>query len=656
MMSARWKTRFAPWVIAIMSGLIALALVIYIVPIAALDTKLRDIRIAAMQPPVDPSADIVVIALDEATLAGLAYRSPIDRGLLANIIEALEAKGARAVAVDVIIDQPTEQDKDDRLRAVIANAKVPLRFSFSSSTRIVTEEQLAYLSDFVPPPARMEAGLLTDPYDGMVRRINPGGQLRNGKRVFTDLQPEGFVPTMARLSGAKSSPRFPLEIAWRARPDVESQPFPTYSATYLPFLTDTLIAGKTVLVGAVLSMTDRHLTPLSIIDDGDQGLMPGVMLQAHGISQVVEGRKPPVVPLTWQLAFTLLFALVGAGISLWRKGIVFNVSVAAVAVAAYWVGAIVGYGHGLPMLPLVAPTLALALAMWMMDLLIGRGERQQREFIQRTFSRYVSPAVVDELVRDPSTASVSGKRREASFIFTDVAGFTTLSEKLDPEALSDVLNAYLDGACKIILDYQGTIDKFIGDAIMAVFNAPITQADHAERAVKCALDLDTYAELFRTDCVARGIPFGITRIGVHRGEAIIGNFGSQSRMDFTALGDTVNTAARTEGVNKYFGTRVCCTQPIVEACPNQSFRPIGQIVLKGKLTATCLYVPIAADEDQVLLDAYGEAYRMLDTESAGATEHFEQLAIQFKDDPLVRFHCERIAAGHASTTVVMDDK
>ncbi|MEJ6594795.1 MAG: adenylate/guanylate cyclase domain-containing protein [Parasphingorhabdus sp.] len=655
-MSGHLKARFAPWAIAVLSGLIALALVIYIAPIASLETKLRDIRIAAMQPPADPSSDIAIIALDEATLAGLPYRSPIDRGLLADIIEALEAKGARAIAVDVIIDQPTEQTKDDRLRAVFAKAKVPVRFSFSSSSRIVTEEQLDYLTDFVPPAARIEAGLLTDPYDGMVRRINPGGQLRNGKRVFTELKPEGFVPTMARLSGAQSPPRMPLEIAWRARPDVEGQPFPTYSATYLPFLPDALIAGKTVLVGAVLSMTDRHLTPLSIIDDGDQGHMPGVMLQAHGISQVLEGRMPPVVPLPWQVAATLLFSLTGAGISLWRRGILFNVGVAAGVAAVYWVGAIVGYGQGLPMLPLVGPTLAMALAMWMMDLLIGRGERQQREFIQRTFSRYVSPSVVEELVRDPSTASISGSRREASFIFTDVAGFTTLSEKLEPEALSDVLNSYLDGACKIILDYQGTIDKFIGDAIMVVFNAPITQADHAEIAVRCALDLDAYAEAFRIDCVARGIPLGITRIGVHRGEAIIGNFGSQSRMDFTALGDTVNTAARTEGVNKYFGTRICCTQAIVEACPNQSFRPIGQIVLKGKHTATCLYVPVAADEDQALLDAYGEAYRMLDNESEGATERFEHLATLFQDDPLVRFHCERIAAGHASTKVVMDDK
>jgi class 3 adenylate cyclase len=224
------------------------------------------------------------------------------------------------------------------------------------------------------------------------------------------------------------------------------------------------------------------------------------------------------------------------------------------------------------------------------------------------------------------------------------------------EELSDVLNEYLDGACDIILKYEGTIDKFIGDAIMAIFNAPIRQADHAERAVRCALELDAYAEAFRKERNARDIPIGVTRIGIHTGQAVIGNFGSQSRMDFTALGDTVNTAARTEGVNKYFGTRVCCTEDAAALCPNVKFRQIGDIVLKGKTTPTALFSPIAETEDSALIEGYGAAYALLTSEGAGAEAAFRDLARAFPSDPIIQFHIGRMDKGIVSARVVMDDK
>lgn len=649
------KARWAPYLTAVMVAIVAPAAVLLIAPLKQLETRLQDIRVAAMQAAMPPSTDLAVIAIDEATLARFAYRSPIDRAFLADVITSLEAKGVRAVGVDVLIDQPTEAAKDDRLKQVIANAKVPVRFSFTASKTIMTPEQNAYQQAFVPPANRMEARLLTDAFDGTVRRINPGGEEVKGQRRYTPTAPMGFVPSMVKLSGG-SPPTTAQDIAWRPRPDAENAAIPTFSALYLPFLPDDLLRGRTVLVGAVLSITDRHLTPLSIIDDGDLGHMPGVLVQAHGIAQFLEGRAAPVVAPAMLFGVSAAFAAAGVGISLLRRGIAVNVTLGAALLAAWWAGAILGYGQGLPMLPLLGPSMALAGAMWIMDLLIGRGERQQREFIQRTFSRYVSPAVVEELIRHPESAAVSGRRRDASFLFTDIAGFTTLSELLEPEALSDLLNAYLDGACTIVLRHQGTIDKFIGDAIMAVFNAPVEQADHADRAVRCALDLDAYAEQFRKDAVARGVPMGVTRIGIHRGEAVIGNFGSQSRMDFTALGDTVNTAARTEGVNKYFGTRVCCTQSIVDTCPERRFRKIGDIQLKGKLTATGLYVPIADTEDQALIGDYADAYDLLAAEAIEAEPRFAALLGRFPGDPLVRFHHERIVAGKRTTMVVMDDK
>jgi class 3 adenylate cyclase len=293
----------------------------------------------------------------------------------------------------------------------------------------------------------------------------------------------------------------------------------------------------------------------------------------------------------------------------------------------------------------------------MMDMLIGKAERKQRQFVQGAFSRYVSPVVVGQLMENPEALSISGIKREATFIFTDIAGFTTLSEKLTSEKLSDVLNEYLDGACQIILRYEGTVDKFIGDAIMSIFNAPLEQVDHAKRAVLCALELDAYAEAFRKRQNALDVPIGVTRIGVHTGVATIGNFGSSSRMDFTALGDTVNTAARTEGVNKYFGTRICCTEETVKRVPELHFKKIGDVVLKGKIESVGLFNPISETEitGVAYLD-YKAMYALLEKDSTQAKEAVLALAQKYPDDSLIRFHFERVEQGIVSSVVHMDDK
>jgi adenylate cyclase len=633
--------------VALLAGLLAVLAVQNLSFLTNLENVAGDLRVAGASPPLPQSEDIVIAAIDEGTLSQFPYRSPVDREFLANLISSLEKKGAKVIGVDVILDQTTEEAKDKLLYDTLRATKTPMFVSYSSSPNIVNETQLEYLNAFVPENLRAEANLLQDPLDLSVRWVNPGGT--------TALRPAGFVTKALQLAGA-SAPTTADEIAWRSQPDIETPAFKTYPASAVPMLPDVWFKDKIVLVGAILSITDRHRTPLIVLDDGDRGMMPGVLIQAHGIAQFLENRTTGRLSLTTNALITLLFAGLGLSVSLFKKGIGFNVGVGAAIIAAYWVGAFYGYQQGAPMVPLIGPTLAFALSIWMMDVLIGRGERKQRQFVQGAFSRYVSPAVVNQLVADPSAVSISGIKREATFIFTDVAGFTTLSEQLTSEELSNTLNDYLDGACAIILRYEGTIDKFIGDAIMSIFNAPILQPDHAERAVKCALELDAYAEEFRKARNAEGIPIGVTRIGIHTGSATIGNFGSSSRMDFTALGDTVNTAARTEGVNKYFGTRLAATQETVEQCPNLKFRPIGDIVLKGKTKPTPLYNPIAETDDPALISDYEAAYALLRAEDPASVDAMKALGERFPDDPIVKFHLGRIAKGLVTARVVMEDK
>lgn len=647
-MRAGRNTRFTSGLgIALLAGALALLACRYLSFLSGMENFAADIRVAALQPPAPQSKDIVIVALDEATLAQFSYRSPIDRAFLADLLTTLQAKGAGVIGLDVILDQPTEDAKDALLSKTIRSLKTPLFISYTATPAVVNEDQLDYLNAFVPVRLRAEANLLSDPFDGAVRWINAGGKSAG--------RPPGFVYKALDLAGRGAAARS-TEIAWRSVPDAETPAFATYPAASVALLPDAWFKDKIVLVGAMLSMTDRHRTPLAIIDDGERGMMPGVVIQAHGIAQYLEGRTSPRLAFPWVAGIAFLAAGAGLLISLFKRGLLFNLGVGAAVIAVYWVVAILGYAYGLPLLPIITPTVAFLLSLWMMDVLIGRAERKQREFVQGAFSRYVSPAVVDQLVADPAAVSISGTRREATFIFTDIAGFTTLSEQLSSEALADVLNAYLDGACAIILRHEGTIDKFIGDAIMAIFNAPIAQPDHEARAVRCAIELDAYAESFRQARNAEGIPIGVTRIGIHTGAATIGNFGSSSRMDFTALGDTVNTAARTESVNKYFGTRLCCTEEVVRRCPDLRFRPIGDIVLKGKLQAVTLYAPVPDNADPVLIADYSAAFELLRAEDAAAVERLRDLGRRYPDDPIIAFHLGRIAGGHLSAQVIMEDK
>ena len=634
---------------ALVAAVLAFLSVNYLSFLNSLENKASDIRTAALQKPMPQDKNIVVVAINEETITQFQYRSPVDREFLANLLMNLDKKGAKVIGLDILIDQATEEKKDQLLKQTFTELKTPLVVSYANTPNIVNEDQLDYLNRFLPEQNRGVANLAVDPFDGAVRWIYPGES--DAK------EPKGFARKLAQTLGLQTDNRL-VEIAWRARPDQETPPFAIYPANSVAVLPAEWFKDKVVLIGAVLSITDRHQTPFAVVNQGgEDGMMSGVMIHAHSLSQLIDGRPEPEFSPLWSKVIILLAALLGVLICIFKKGILFNVMVGIVVVVAWWLGVMLGHGYGLPLIPLVAPTLSLALSIWMMDMLIGRAERKQRQFVQGAFSRYVSPAVVGQLVDNPEALSISGVKREATFIFTDIAGFTTLSEKLTSEKLSEVLNEYLDGACQIIHRYEGTVDKFIGDAIMCIFNAPLEQEDHALRAVKCALELDEYAEAFRKRQNAVEIPIGVTRIGVHTGMATVGNFGSASRMDFTALGDTVNTAARTEGVNKYFGTRVCCTEETVKRVPQLHFKKIGDVVLKGKVESVGLFNPINDSEvsQEPYLD-YQKMYMKLESGSSDAADCVKQLALKYPEDALIQFHLQRVESGLVTILVHMEDK
>src|SRR5690242_16189017 len=267
-------------------------------------------------------------------------------------------------------------------------------------------------------------------------------------------------------------------------------------------------------------------------------------------------------------------------------------------------------------------------------------------------SRYFSPNLAERLASDPAAVDLGGQRREITSLFTDMAGFTTLVETLEPEVIAPLLNDYLGEMTDAVFAHGGTVVKIVGDALHVLFGAPAEQPDHASSAVACAGGMDTRSHSFVKRWEERGVALGATRQGLNTGPAIVGNFGGRRYFDYTAYGDTVNTAARLEAANKQLGTRICLSAVAAERAGCSRLRPVGDLVLRGKAEPLRAYEPLteAAEADQATA-LYREAFRKLEAGDPGAMPAFAALVGLTADDPLASFHLKRLLNGQHGTRI-----
>jgi adenylate cyclase len=279
-------------------------------------------------------------------------------------------------------------------------------------------------------------------------------------------------------------------------------------------------------------------------------------------------------------------------------------------------------------------------------------ERQvAAERAQALLARYFSPNLAKSLACGES-ALTRGRRCEIATLFTDIAGFTPLVESLDPETLTSLLGEYLAGMTEIVFAHEGTVAKIIGDAMHVLFGAPVEQPDAASRAIACALALDERAEAFRGEWTARGVKLGTTRIGVHAGPAIVGNFGGGRLFDYTAYGDTINAAARLEAVNKQLGTRICVSAVAAERAGDFSGRPVGDLALRGMSDPLRAYEPLpTADSASAATAAYLEAFAKLEARDPSALGAFAALVGARPADTLAQYHLKRLLNGAAGARI-----
>jgi len=308
--------------------------------------------------------------------------------------------------------------------------------------------------------------------------------------------------------------------------------------------------------------------------------------------------------------------------------------------------------------PIDFPDLEATIAKTIRHIQVLREARERQAAAERahaSLSRYFSPNLAQRLAADSEALDLRGQRRQIATLFTDIAGFTTLVETLEPDVLGPLLNGYLVGMTDVVFAHDGTVAKIIGDAIHVLFSAPTEQPNHAERAVSCALALDSYAQVFRDRWRQNGIALGVTRIGVHAGPAIVGNFGGGRFFDYTAYGDTINVTARLETANKQLGTRICVSANLAKKVQEFRGRPVGDLVLRGKSEALRAFEPLSCEQcESDATDSYVHAFAKLEATDPSTIASFAAHVGKYPDDPLAGFHLKRLLNGATGTRIVMD--
>jgi adenylate cyclase len=301
-------------------------------------------------------------------------------------------------------------------------------------------------------------------------------------------------------------------------------------------------------------------------------------------------------------------------------------------------------------MPLFGPTLAASLAFGAASVHRYLTEGRQRRAIRRMFSHYLAPAVVEQLQLHPEKLRLGGERRTMTVFFSDIEGFTTVSESLEPEALVSFLNDYLTRCTDVILASGGVIDKYEGDAIIAFWNAPLDVPEHAARACGAALACQAACAAFRAECRERGLPPIAMRVGINTGPMVVGNMGSARRFDYTVMGDAVNLASRLEGANKVFGTYSMVSDATRQACGAAGlvFRELGRLRVKGKTVPITVHELVAGPVAPAVAPAWIATFEAALRAFYGG--RFEEAAGGFRatlavrpDDPPSHRYLDRIA-------------
>ncbi|MFD3272834.1 CHASE2 domain-containing protein [Paenibacillus dendritiformis] len=566
-----------------------------------------------------PDDRIKIIAIDEESLNQLGP-FPWPRSVYADMINHLMEAGAKSVALDLLLIDPAPDEQDDALLAEQLQRcpQVYLPVQVTLQSRQPDAESL--LVERVDRPAASlhvreeqlgHVNVLPDP-DGVIRHMTLGLRDENGELIpsldvllANRMLPEGErirweEEKQAWLRGDKPIPtdarhQVATDFFTSAYGYGESELNGYDRQSFIDVLTGVVDAeyykDTTVLIGPyATSLSDKHMTPLS-----RTMTLHGVEIHANMVQSLLEGRFYKEAPFGWNV----LALAAGIAAAAWcgnRVRGVLGAGCALLLAGLYTVIWIAVYETGSVFIPYFTEICGMTASYTLLLAYRSREERRARQQVEELFGRYVSPVVVTELLRSREPIRVGGTRCDITVMFIDIRGFTPLSERLAPEETIQVLNQYLHACADVIFRHQGTLDKFIGDGVMAIFGAPYPLERHEEHALQAALSLVRRAELLKQTLGAKDIAvqFGI---GIQSGEAVVGNIGSEAlRLDYTAIGDTVNTAARLESQAKP-GQVLVGEETVRRLGSRFNMSEVGPLKLKGKSEPVLVYELLAEQEE-----------------------------------------------------------
>ena len=607
-----------------------------------LERKSLDWRFRAFTQERRASRDIVIIALDDTSFGSQGMldnfgRWPWRRKHYAGLVHYLNESGARVIGLDLVFQGADPHAGDDailaqalaeRPSAVLAYALnmgtfretdpaaqerlhkslSPFAFQVSQQVPLVLRTYSGIdlsQEEFLRPAAGMGCITIQSDPDGPVRAVMP--LFRFGDDFYLSLP----LAVAARALGKKPELAVTLgptlEFAGRKVPLDERGRMlvrwygPAYTYKHYsvwkvfnsalayengarPEIPPEAFKGKIVLIGATAaSAADVRSTAFS-------PAYPGVEINATVIDNLLQGDFLRAAAGCWAVVAILLLALLMAGVVyLFRSALLYTL-VALLVGLAYFAGVCALFRGQNLWAPMVGPLAAGVVAFTGSTLTRYATEGREKRKYRKTLLKYISPQLVETIMQDFNWAGLRAEKRNLTVLFSDIRGFTSISEKLPPEAVVATLNEHLNMMVSVIFKHHGTLDKFVGDCVMAFWGAPLAQANHAELAARAALDMIEGLEKLNRKWQSEGRPTLQIGVGVNTGEMLFGNIGSEQRMDFTVIGDSVNLGSRLESATKELHATIVISDATYQQIRDKAqVRPLGEISVKGKSQKIVVY-------------------------------------------------------------------
>jgi len=640
------------------------------------EQRLFDARAYALAQEVETDDRVTLVVYTDQTLFDYGKRSPLPRNVLAAALRTIDSMNPKAIGIDILFDQP--QDEDGELLDTFWSMQTPVAIAYAEQE--TNEEDINYFQQ-----EYLEAFL--DELEGS--KVRPASVRLDESYGVTRVWPEIFdhlPPLLGRVmleeggDGDKTLPGYEGAIRYRHMalegeidpetgaaqdfvpifPELDIALFANEELMAIPEVANELrplIEDRYVLIGGNIIDLDRVETSFSSIN----GETPaGTRVQATLVAQMLDGAAYKPVSQIYLWFFAIAVVITAALTALleiksWKFVPLLLGQLLLFAGIPFFLHA---RGIDTYEFPAIGPALGWLLAFMAVVSAARAASAAQRRFAQGALGKYLPASIADEIIEKPELLQLGGSKREIYVVFSDLEGFTKMSHVLEPEMVAKLLNRYLEMLSQVVLDNGGILDKFIGDAVVAFWGAPISRPDDADRAARAAYALWQAGEDFRKEVEEMDptLPkIGKTRVGMHFGEAVVGNFGGENRIQYTALGDSMNTAARLESGNKAFRTSVMASGDIAGRTSLDWWRPMGKVVLSGRSSPIALFEP-APDFPEEDRKALADALELLERDQAASLARLQAISDRYPDDDALKALVERSADLNEEGAHVMASK